>query len=131
MSPDEEVSGGLLFRIGRPFHVTFYCEGRIATRQEVLAAINKGLPTLRDMAEVDAGSRRRVATGDPHRDGIGAVMLWTVYNRPTDYPHSFVARRFEGGCGRRGGDRYRGGVGDPARLAPASAKDGIGVAASR
>jgi len=22
-------------------------------------------------------------------------MLWTVYNRPTDYPHSFVARRFE------------------------------------
>ena len=25
----------------------------------------------------------------------GALVIWTVYNRPKDHPHGFIARRFE------------------------------------
>lgn len=32
-----------------------------------------------------------------HNDGIrrGVLNIWTVYDRPKDFPHSYVARRFE------------------------------------
>jgi hypothetical protein len=27
----------------------------------------------------------------------GALSIWTIYDHPSDFPHSFVARRFEVG----------------------------------
>jgi len=44
---------GFLFDIGEPDSVAFYAQGRPATRAEVLASIESGLPTLREMAEAD------------------------------------------------------------------------------
>lgn len=46
-------SDGLLIQIGDPEKVEWYAEGRPATKAEVRAAIDKGLPTLREMAEQD------------------------------------------------------------------------------
>jgi hypothetical protein len=48
--------GGVLIEIGDPappYGVTWHAEGRAATRAEVLAAIDSGLPILRGMAEAD------------------------------------------------------------------------------
>jgi hypothetical protein len=42
--------GGVLFRIGEPTSVAWYAEGREATRAEVLASIESGLPKLREVA---------------------------------------------------------------------------------
>ena len=44
---------GMLLRLGEPESVTFWHEGRIATRAEVDAAINVGFPKLAAMAEED------------------------------------------------------------------------------
>ncbi|MEH2525893.1 MULTISPECIES: hypothetical protein [unclassified Bradyrhizobium] len=44
------ANGGVLFEIGDPLETYFYREGRTATRDEILAAIDKGLPILRQMA---------------------------------------------------------------------------------
>lgn len=41
---------GTLFNVGDPEHVEWYAEGRAATHAEVQAAIDSGLPQLRDMA---------------------------------------------------------------------------------
>jgi hypothetical protein len=43
--------GKVLFRIGDANEVSFLKQGRAATREEVLASINIGLPILRQMAE--------------------------------------------------------------------------------
>jgi hypothetical protein len=45
--------GGVLFQVGPPLECRWYVEGRPATRAEVLASIDSGLPLLRDMAEKD------------------------------------------------------------------------------
>jgi len=37
-------------------------------------------------------SQRRAATR-------GALSMWTIYDHPTDFPDSFIARRFEVGGG--------------------------------
>lgn len=34
------------------------------------------------------------ARGEPSTEGEGVLMMWTVYERPTDFPNSFVARRW-------------------------------------
>lgn len=44
-------NGGTLFGVGEPKRVMWYARGREATRAEVMASINSGLPTLREMAE--------------------------------------------------------------------------------
>lgn len=44
---------GLLFRIGPHDNVHWYAEGREATRDEVMASIDSGLPILRQEAERD------------------------------------------------------------------------------
>ena len=46
-------NGGVLFEIGDPEHVEFYCEGRRATREEILHSIETGLPFLRKEAAQD------------------------------------------------------------------------------
>jgi hypothetical protein len=44
---------GLLFDIGEPVETRWYAEGRPATREEVEASIESGLPSLRELAEQD------------------------------------------------------------------------------
>jgi hypothetical protein len=44
-------NGGVLFRIGEPERVEFYAEGRPATRDEVMASMESGLPLLHEVAE--------------------------------------------------------------------------------
>lgn len=45
--------GGVLFRIGDPAETRWFAEGRPATRAEVEASIESGLPILRQQAELD------------------------------------------------------------------------------
>jgi hypothetical protein len=45
------VPNGLLFEIGEPVETLWYAEGREATREEVDASIDSGLPALREIAE--------------------------------------------------------------------------------
>jgi hypothetical protein len=47
--PDPKKAG-VLFKLGAPEHISFWREGRPATRAEVLEAINSGMPILRDLA---------------------------------------------------------------------------------
>ena len=49
----QEHGGGVLFDVGEPLAVSWLAEGRTATRAEVLASIDSGLPSLREMAEAD------------------------------------------------------------------------------
>lgn len=44
---------GVLFNIGDPISVEYFAEGRAATRDEIMASIDSGMPTLRGMAEQD------------------------------------------------------------------------------
>jgi hypothetical protein len=48
------VHNGILFRLGEPEHVTWWCEGRPATRAEVTHSIETGLPLLRAECEKDS-----------------------------------------------------------------------------
>jgi hypothetical protein len=49
------VQGGYLFRIGPPVDVLWFSQGRAATREEVMASIESGLPLLRRVAEQEEG----------------------------------------------------------------------------
>lgn len=44
---------GVLFRLGNPSRLEFFAEGRPATRAEVMASVNSGLPSLEDVAKFD------------------------------------------------------------------------------
>jgi hypothetical protein len=49
---------GMLIRLGEPEHVSFYREGRPATRAEVLESIDGGMPLLRNMALADEAANK-------------------------------------------------------------------------
>lgn len=44
-----DSAGHLLFDLGEPAWVEWYAEGRLATRHEIVASIESGLPLLREM----------------------------------------------------------------------------------
>lgn len=44
-------TNGILFRLGNPLEVSFWCEGRPALRHEVVDSIESGLPILLEMAQ--------------------------------------------------------------------------------
>jgi hypothetical protein len=44
---------GVLFKIGNPKEVIWYCQGKTATRAEVMASIDSGLPLLLELAAQD------------------------------------------------------------------------------
>jgi hypothetical protein len=46
---------GTLITVGEPADVTWWCEGRLATRAEVQAAVESGLPNLLAMAKAEGG----------------------------------------------------------------------------
>jgi hypothetical protein len=47
------VENGILFKMGDPEHLTFWCEGRSATRAEIDGSIHSGLPLLMTEAQKD------------------------------------------------------------------------------
>jgi hypothetical protein len=53
-----DAGNGVLFELGPPCEAVFYREGRPATRAEILDAINKGLPHLREAAKADGGEKQ-------------------------------------------------------------------------
>ena len=52
----EDGSGGILFDVGTSIRVLWFCEGREATREEVMESIDSGLPILQEMAQKDGPS---------------------------------------------------------------------------
>lgn len=46
-------AGGILFELGEPSVIKWYCEGRKATRAEIEHSIETGIPVLRDTARED------------------------------------------------------------------------------
>lgn len=52
-APFKAPDGGALFGIGDPTAVRWYAHGRDATRDEVLASIDAGLPALREAADAE------------------------------------------------------------------------------
>jgi hypothetical protein len=50
------VNNGVLFSIGQPTEVLWFSEGRRATRQEVMASIDSGYPTLLELARAEGAS---------------------------------------------------------------------------
>lgn len=52
-APFKAPDGGALFGIGEPTAVRWYAHGRAATRDEVLASIDAGLPALREAADAE------------------------------------------------------------------------------
>lgn len=69
-----KVENGWLFNIGDPVSVEWYAEGRTATRDEVAASFQTGLPFLRDMCDKDddpVGAKIELA----RREGE-AMKLW-------------------------------------------------------
>jgi hypothetical protein len=48
--------GGVLFDLGPPLEVLWFCKGRPATRAEVLDAIDAGYPALMELAKLDGPS---------------------------------------------------------------------------
>jgi hypothetical protein len=66
--PMSDGRGGTLFELAQPVSATFFCQGREATRAEVMAAIDKGLPILYDHARAEgreavAELERRIRRG--------------------------------------------------------------------
>ena len=54
-----DPNGGILFDIGDPEDVSWWCQGRRATRDEVQASIDSGLPALSELAALDGPSAMR------------------------------------------------------------------------
>src|SRR5262245_27201424 len=46
---------GVLFQVGEPTKLSFWCKGRAATREELQASISSGYPQLRALAEAERG----------------------------------------------------------------------------
>jgi hypothetical protein len=45
------VENGIMFTLGPALSVSWWCRGRAATRDEVIASMETGLPTLREMSD--------------------------------------------------------------------------------
>lgn len=48
-----DVRGGVLIKIGDPEEVLFFAEGKPATREQVVASVESGIPALKQLAELD------------------------------------------------------------------------------
>jgi hypothetical protein len=65
-------NGGRLFSLGDPTAVAWWAEGRNATRAEVLASIDSGMPILRGIAEAEGP--RAVAELDAQRRAVDPLV---------------------------------------------------------
>lgn len=50
---------GTLFHVGDPYEISWFCQGRAATREEVEDAIRSGIPILQEVAEEQGGDALR------------------------------------------------------------------------
>jgi hypothetical protein len=57
--PWQGPDGSILFTVGDPAEVTWWAEGRAATRAEVLHSLETGLPVLLEAAEVNGETAKR------------------------------------------------------------------------
>lgn len=65
------VGDGVLFRIGDPVKVYWFAKGRLATREEVQASVDGGLPTLQAIADAEGPA----ASAQLHRMHQAAMEL--------------------------------------------------------
>jgi hypothetical protein len=54
-----KLPDGWLFNVGNPAETLWFAEGRTATRAEVMASIDSGLPALRQVAQQDGAAGAR------------------------------------------------------------------------
>jgi hypothetical protein len=57
------VDNGILFRLGEPVETVWYCEGRHATREEVVSALYRGVPALVEIAQQESRSAEDALAG--------------------------------------------------------------------
>lgn len=57
-----DEKGGFLIKVGDPEKVEWFAEGRAATRAEVVASIDSGVPILRDMCDKEDTNARRASS---------------------------------------------------------------------
>ncbi len=67
----KDHDGGLLFDVGPPLRTLWFARGRAATGNEILDAIDSGLPVLRGMAEAEGPA----AVAELERLHAAALML--------------------------------------------------------
>ena len=60
----KDGKGGTLITMGEPDKVEWYCEGRVATRQEILNSIEAGLPALENVAKLEHGGVEALARAE-------------------------------------------------------------------
>lgn len=73
---------GTLFDIGEPKEALWFSRGRPATRVEVLASIDSGLPLLREMAEAD-GPDEVAKLDEMHEQALAHIPLLPAEHAPT------------------------------------------------
>jgi hypothetical protein len=71
-APKESGADGFLVKVGDPEEVFWYCEGRAATRAEVLASIEGGLPSLMESAALDGPEG--IAAARMHLAGVAPLL---------------------------------------------------------
>jgi hypothetical protein len=65
---------GILFRVGPPVDLFWYCEGREATRAEVMASIESGLPLLQKLAD-EEGPEARASLEKDYQQALKLLPL--------------------------------------------------------
>jgi hypothetical protein len=73
------MPGYRLFEVGTPLHTLWFAEGREATRTEVLAAIDSGMPILRRSAEQDPQPKKALAALEAqHAEALRLIPAGSV-----------------------------------------------------
>lgn len=67
---------GYLIRMGDPLRVDWYAAGRRATRAEVTAALDSGLPLLAERCEMETTPALRAEAHEALADARRAIELW-------------------------------------------------------
>ena len=83
---ERQPEGGLLFYFGTPSRVSWWREGRAATRHEVVEGVRTGLPSLRRAAELN---------GPEALDDLNALTLRAVKLFPEKDPVNEGSRQHE------------------------------------
>lgn len=67
--------GGILFSVGDPIEILWFAEGRTATRAEILASMDSGLPFLMDAAKAQEATGIEGCVADVERSYQRALTL--------------------------------------------------------
>lgn len=69
---ERDTNGGVLFRLPNPVRVEWFAEGRTASREEVMASIESGMPILQAMA-IEDGPEAIAALGQHYQRAMALV----------------------------------------------------------